>query len=157
MNLPGEVPNFDINIKAGADYRLTLQFEADDDEEITNYGTTIYNGSIFLTDNSVIDDEDEHAWYPDPDEWLLDESKHALLIDSKWNIEAQLRDFEESADSFTFGVEASIDGFVLVLPKEVTEQIHFARGVYDIFITDIEGLRGKLLQGKAIITRNVTR
>ena len=133
MNLPGEVPNFDINIKAGADYRLTLQFEADDDEEITNYGTTIYNGSIFLTDNSV------------------------MLLDSKWNIEAQLRVFEESADSFTFGVEASVDGFALVLPKEVTEQIHFARGAYDVFITDIEGLRDKLLQGKAIITRNVTR
>ena len=156
MNLPGEVPQFDITIKAGADYKLTLQFEADDDSEITNYGTTIYNGTVFLTDNSVIDTE-EHAWYPDADEWTIDLTHHALVTNSKWQIEAQLREFAEAESCFDFGVEAGNDGFALVLPREITEQIHYARGCYDVFITDTEGLRDKLLEGTAKIIRNVTR
>ena len=75
------------------------------------------------------------------------------------DIQAQLRPFAESSKCITFDVESNGAGGVcqLTLTPDVTERIDFDKGVYDVMMTDSDGVRKKVLWGMAKIVPAVTR
>lgn len=149
------VPRFDITMKQGADYKLTIQFEADDESEIADYGVMIQNENLYIVDGSVMDEEEETLICSDG--WGIVEEEERIYTTGKWKIESHLRAFAEAADYFEFTVGMTGDGFFLSMPHSETKMIPYSRGVYDVFLIEEDGTRTKILMGQARIIREVTR
>ena len=147
-----EVIIHDITIKAGADYQIDFRFVADDDSDIGNYGILIWGETLFLDDESSVENE---TWNVDVSVWSVD--GEVIEGRSNWNLLAQLREFPEAFDYFEFQFDLDADGIHMRMPKEITELITYIRGVYDVFIVDADGIRTKLIQGAAKIIPQVTR
>ena len=147
-----EVITHDITIKAGADYQIDFRFVADDDTEVGNYGILIWGETLYLDDQSTISGD---TWEADVDVWSVD--GEIIEGTSNWNLDAQLREFPEAFDYFEFMFELDGDGIHMMMPRETTEMITYIRGCYDVFITNSDGIRTKLIQGAARIIQQVTR
>lgn len=74
-----------------------------------------------------------------------------------WTVESQIREFVESIHAISFETSADETGIHMSLDKETTKQLRFARGVYDVFITDTMGTRTKLMEGHVDVIGGVTR
>lgn len=149
------VPRYDITMKQGADYLLTIQFQPDDDSEIEDYGVMIQGEILYVVDGSDYEDSDENMLCSE--HWDIDVPDERIFVTGKWNIEAHLREFAEAADHFAFTVSMAGDGFSLSMPHETTKLITYSRGVYDVFLNENDGTRTKILMGQARILREVTR
>lgn len=152
INTEDDVVIHDITIKAGADYQIDFRFLADDDSEIGNYGILIWGEILFLDDASSVAAE---IWDADTSVWDVD--GEVIFGSSNWNLTAQLREFPEAFDYFDFQFDLDSEGIHMRMPKEVTELITYIRGHYDVFITDSDGYRTKLIMGTARILPQVTR
>ncbi len=147
-----EAINHDITIKAGADYQIDFKFVADDDSEIGQYGILIWGETLYLDDNSSVSLE---IWDADIDVWSV--TGEVIAGTTNWDLKGQLREFPEAFDYFDFEFSMDADGIHMMMAKEVTELITYIRGHYDVFITDADGIRTKLIQGVARIIPQVTR
>ena len=145
-------PNYDITIKSGADYQIDFRFASDDDSEIAQYGILIWGEILFLDDLSTIVSE---VWNADEDIWSVD--GEAVCGSTNWVPEAQLREFPEAFEHFDFQFSIDADGIHMTMPASETKKITYARGFYDVFITDSSGWRMKLIEGNARIIQQVTR
>lgn len=74
-------------------------------------------------------------------------------------IEARLRQFEESNDYFPFTVthSGSTGRVKISMPHEMTSEIPYTNGVYDVKITFENGIKKKPFYGEAFINEEVTR
>lgn len=107
---------------------------------IPKHDITIYQGMDYSID----------LIYAEDDETPIDVSE--------WNLDSHLRQTPESADYFEFIPVADEDGFHLSMPKEITNEITFSSGVYDVFITDPEyNIRTPLIYGSVTIIPRSTR
>ena len=76
---------------------------------------------------------------------------------SGWSADAQLREFPESMDHIDFTCTSDSTGFHLTLSKDETAKIPYTRGYYDVFITDPDNGRTRLVHGRAIVRPRATR
>lgn len=161
MEDDNKVPRYNITIHTGTDYQIDLSLVADDDTELSNYGALIYDeilrdgsGSVMDTDNERLDCSDD---WDISDEVMIYTGSGEIIVGS-WELEAQLREFEEASDHFDFDISVDTDGYKLTMSNELTQLIPWSQGVYDVFITNVEtGVRSKLLMGDAKIVRRTTR
>ena len=74
-------------------------------------------------------------------------------------IEGQLRHFAEDTSFVEFVCTHNGAGgrITITLPNEITGNLAWTSGVYDVFVTPAGGLRTKLLEGQAEIHHNVTK
>lgn len=156
------VPQYNITIHAGTDYQIDLSLVADDDTEITDYGALIFNEILNDGTGSEVDAENE-MYLPSEEDWevigdtLIYIGTEEIIVGG-WRIEAQLREFSESNDSFDFDYWMDEDGYHLTMTNDITREIPFTKGVYDVFVINVEtGIRSKLLFGDANIIRRTTR
>ena len=87
--------------------------------------------------------------YTDDDEVSVDVSG--------WTVESQIREFPEAITYIGFTGTADEHGFHLTMDSSTTSKLHFATGVYDVFITDQLGIRAKLIEGHVKVLPEVTR
>ena len=147
-----KVPQYNIQIYPGADYRLDLQFLADDEGEITDYSVMVVNGILYDGSGCTASN---HVWYC-TDKWS--EADHIAYYSSEiGSLKAQLREYPEAIDYFDFEISVDKDGYHLVLNHDVTEKIAWSYGVYDVFLIDSDGNRTKILTGDAEIITGGTR
>ena len=106
--------------------------------------TPIYDITIKAGANYQIDFD-----YTDDDEVSVDVSG--------WTAEAQIRQYAESLYAVAFSCSADENGFHLTMDPGQTAKLKFARGVYDVFITDGNNTRAKLIEGHVTIVPEVTR
>ena len=150
---------YNITIHAGADYQIDLAIVADDDTELNNYGALIFDEILRDGTGSSIDDDT----YVLSDDWIISDETIIYIgseeiIVGNWVLEAQLREYPEAPDHFDFDISVDTDGYKLSLSHELTEKIPYTKGVYDVFVTNVEtGVRSKLLRGEATIIRRATR
>ena len=74
-------------------------------------------------------------------------------------IEGQVRQYAEAAEYYPFFINSiPASGIIcLTIPFEETQQIGFDKGVYDVFITNADGIREKVLTGDVFVDQAVTR
>jgi len=74
-------------------------------------------------------------------------------------VEAQLREYPEASDGFEFYTQHNGAGgkITLTMTKEITAEIPFSRGYYDVHVTLADGTRKRPLYGEVKITPNVTK
>ena len=87
--------------------------------------------------------------YTDDDEVSVDVSG--------WTVESQIREYPEAINHIDFTGTADSTGFHLTMDGDTTSRLHFAMGVYDVFITDGNGTRAKLIEGHVKVIPEVTR
>ena len=89
---------------------------------------------------------------------MFDDSEEIIDLTGA-EIEAQLRQNAESADYFQFTViHNGIGGHVVVsMPYELTAEISFTSGVYDIYVTFPNEDRKLIMYGDVIVYPNVTK
>lgn len=147
------VPEYDITVNCGADYIMDLQFIADDDTEVSKYDAVVFDETLYLAEDSTVTSDVWNAGSI----WDILPLLETIFCFTEWQIDACLREYPEAPDGFSFGVSVSNMGFSLNLPREVTSQITYSYGYYDVFITGEDGFRQKLLQGHANIISEVAR
>ena len=157
-----KTPKYNITIHAGTDYQIDLSLVADDDSEITDYGALIYMDVLYDGTGSEIDADNE-IYMPSGTDWsvvaetLIYNGSEEIIV-GNWHVEAQLREYPEASDYFDFNVWMDQEGYHLAIPNDITMQIPFSQGVYDVFVENTEtGIRSKLLYGDAQIVRRITR
>ena len=107
--------------------------------DVLIYDITIHAGTDYAIDFDYTDDDE-------------------VSVDvSGWSVEAQIREFTESLNAIAFDCTTDASGYHLTMDSEKTAKIMFSRGVYDVFITDLSGIRSKLIQGHAAIIHGATR
>lgn len=74
-------------------------------------------------------------------------------------VEAQLREYPEASDCFDFYTQHNGAGgrITLTMSKEITAEIPYSRGYYDVHVTLADGTRKRPLYGEVKITPNVTK
>ena len=108
-------------------------------EETLVYDITIKAGADYSIDFDYTDDDE-------------------VSVDvSGWTVESQIREFPEAITYIGFTGTADENGFHLAMDDQTTSRLHFARGVYDVFITDGNGIRAKLIEGHVTVIPEVTR
>ena len=155
------VPQYNITIHAGTDYQIDLSLVADDDTELTDYGALIFNEILNDGTGSEVDADNE-MYLPSEDWGLIGDTLIYIgaeeIIVGGWHIEAKLREFPESNESFDFDYWMDEDGYHLTMANDITREIPFTKGVFDVFVENVEtGVRSKLLFGDANIVRRTTR
>lgn len=155
-------PEFNITIHAGADYKLNLQFQSDDDEVVYDYGALVFDETLYDSTGLTVDEESEELITTD--EWSA--SSEILVYEGSGNnpyaqmeLCAQIREFPEAYDYYDFGISLNnTDGFVLTLDHDTTASIPWALGYYDVFLTNTsDSSRAKILKGKVTVIRGTTR
>ena len=77
---------------------------------------------------------------------------------TNWTIFSHIRQTPQSYDYFPFTCSADENGIHLSLSKELTDEITFSKGFYDVFITDPNNeKRTPLIQGEVTIIPRSTR
>lgn len=74
-------------------------------------------------------------------------------------VEAQLREYPEAVDSYDFVCSHNGAGgrITITLPQEITSQISFSYGTYDVFVNLPEGGRKRPLHGEVTVQDYVTK
>ena len=74
-------------------------------------------------------------------------------------VEAQLREYPEASDGFDFYTQHNGVGgkITLTMTKEITAEIPYSRGYYDVHVTLADGTRKRPLYGEVKIDPNVTK
>ena len=147
-----KVPQYNIQIHPGADYKMDLQFLADDEGEITDYSVMVVNGILYDGSGCTYDDGVMYC----TSRWS--EANNTAYYSSEiGSLKAQLREYPEAIDYFDFEISVDKDGYHFVLNHDVTEKIAWSYGVYDVFLIDSDGNRTKILTGDAEIITGGTR
>ena len=108
-------------------------------EKIPVYDITIKAGRDYAIDFDYTDDDE-------------------VSVDmTGWTVEAQIREFAEAINAIAFTGTADQDGIHLTMDADTTAQLRFAKGVYDVFITDNSGTRSPLIEGHVTVIPEVTR
>lgn len=147
-----KVPQYNIQIHPGADYRIDLQFLADDEGEVTDYSVMVVNGILYDGSGCYVEDGVLYCTR----KWSAVNST-AYYSSEIGSVKAQLREYPEAIDCFDFDISVDKDGYHLVLSHDVTEKIAFSYGTYDVFLIDSTGKRTKILTGEAEIITGGTR
>lgn len=88
---------------------------------------------------------------------FLTQEDDGTPIDMAWaEAEAQLREKADHHNALPFECSADGTGIHLVMSHEVTEEIDYTRGEYDVFLL-YDGTRTKFARGIANIIPGVTR
>lgn len=75
-----------------------------------------------------------------------------------WGIEAVIRDFPEANDFIPFTCTADETGFHLKMSRDLTNELTYSRGYYDLFITDPDNdNRVPLVSGRVSIIPRTSR
>ena len=90
--------------------------------------------------------------------YLYDESGALEDLTGK-TLRAQLRSFAEDSKAFDFVCQHNNQGglVTLVMPHQITGQIRFRSGVYDVFQYNADGTQDCRLSGNVTIIPAVTR
>ena len=136
-----ETPRYNITIFAGTDYQMDLSIIADDDTELSNYGALIFNEILNDGTGSEIDADNE--LYLPSEDWIISGDTLIYIgseeiIVGNWHLEAQLREYAEAVDYYDFDIWVDADGYHMTIGHDITDLIPFTHGVYDVFITNIE-------------------
>ena len=90
-----KVPQYNIQIHPGADYKMDLQFLADDEGEITDYSVMVVNGILYDGSGCTYDDGVMYC----TSRWS--EANNTAYYSSEiGSLKAQLREYPEGLDCF---------------------------------------------------------
>ena len=91
-------------------------------------------------------------------DFQLSEDDEKTIIDmTGWTAQAQLREYPEAIEYLPFACTADETGIHITMAHENTAKISYTRGHYDVFITDPDGGRTKLIKGRAYIYPRAVR
>ena len=147
-----KVPKYNITIHSGADYTIDIQFLADNEGEISDYGVIVVNSILIDGSGCTYDDGIMYC----TTKWGITDTT-AFYTSEIGSMKAQLREFAEDIDFFEFDISVDSGGYHLQLDHDTTEKISYSYGVYDVFLIDKTGYRSKILTGQANIISGGTR